>query len=244
MTELLPAILLSSLIGSVHCVAMCGPLVGLSGGARSVRLALVHALGRLTTYAALGAGAGLVGRAVDLAGRLADVQRAASILAALAILGWGLSAVIAAVRARRGAAGGAPDRTAGGRTGGSMLRGGLIRLRGRRPAVRAWLTGTLTGLIPCGWLWAFVVAAAGTGSAAGGALAMAAFWLGTVPAMTGALAVAGPLIAALRRRLPVVTAAVLVLVGLGTLAARWRDAGAPGAERPSCHEVRSHEVPR
>src|SRR5262245_46810480 len=55
MTALWAAILASSLAGSLHCVAMCGPLLGLHGGARSLRLALVHALGRLTTYAALGA---------------------------------------------------------------------------------------------------------------------------------------------------------------------------------------------
>lgn len=225
MTELLPAIVASSLIGSVHCVAMCGPLVGLAGS-RSLRLALSHALGRLATYATLGAAAGLVGRAVDLAGRLADIQRAAAIAAAIAIVFGGVYAV--AAPRRRAAAG-----------GGAAFRRGLVRLRARRrPAVRAWLAGALTGLIPCGWLWAFVVAAAGTGSAGGGALVMAAFWLGTVPAMTGMLAVAGPVIEALRRRLPVVTAAVLVLVGLGTLALRWRDAGAAGAARPSCHEVR------
>jgi hypothetical protein len=70
MTALVATILTASLVGSLHCVAMCGPLVGLHGGARSLELALIHALGRLTTYAALGAIAGLVGRAVDVAGRL------------------------------------------------------------------------------------------------------------------------------------------------------------------------------
>ena len=49
MTALMPAILLSSLLGSVHCVAMCGPLVGLHGGARTLRLALMQSLGRLAT---------------------------------------------------------------------------------------------------------------------------------------------------------------------------------------------------
>lgn len=234
MTELWPALLASSLVGSVHCAAMCGPLVGLSGGALSVRLSLVHALGRLATYAALGAAAGLVGRAVDLAGRLADVQRAASIAAAAVILAWGAVAIAAALRGRRSGRAGRAD--AAGAVG-AVFRRGLVQIRTRRPPARALLLGALTGLLPCGWLWAFVVAAAGTGSAAAGALAMTVFWLGTVPAMTGALTVAGPLIAALRRRMPVVTAAALVLIGLGTLAARWRDAGAAGVQQPSCHEV-------
>ena len=66
----LTGVLVASIVGSVHCIAMCGPLVGLHGGAKTLRLSLVHSLGRLTTYVVLGAVAGLIGSAVDLAGRL------------------------------------------------------------------------------------------------------------------------------------------------------------------------------
>ncbi|TMQ22619.1 MAG: hypothetical protein E6J90_12105 [Deltaproteobacteria bacterium] len=96
MIALWAAILGSSLAGSLHCVAMCGPLVGLHGGARSLRLALIHALGRLTTYGALGALAGLVGSAVDVAGHLAAVQHVAAIVAGGAIVGWGVRAIAVA----------------------------------------------------------------------------------------------------------------------------------------------------
>ncbi|MBE7450024.1 MAG: sulfite exporter TauE/SafE family protein [Kofleriaceae bacterium] len=41
---------------------------------------------------------------------------------------------------------------------------------------RAALLGLLSAALPCGWLWAFVVVAAGTGSPVGGALVMTAFW--------------------------------------------------------------------
>jgi uncharacterized protein len=216
-------IVISSIAGSLHCVAMCGPLVGLHGGARSVRLALVHALGRLTTYAALGAIAGLVGRAVDVAGQLAAAQRVAELVAGGVILAWGVRAIAVArgwLRVRAG--------------GGAVFRRGLSQLRGR-PARRAWLIGVLTGLLPCGWLWAFVVSAAGTASPWTGAAVMAVFWLGTVPAMTGVLALGGPVIDRLRRKLPVVSACVLIALGLATLAARWADAGVPGVTAPHCH---------
>lgn len=225
MTAMLPAILLASFVGSVHCVAMCGPLVGLHGGARTVRLALIHALGRLTTYALLGALAGMVGRAIDLAGDLGVVQRAASLVAGTVVVAWGLYQLAIAMGWRR---------TATSIPAGAFT-AGLVRIRTRRAVVRTWLVGVLTGLLPCGWLWAFVVAAAGTGSAGGGALVMAVFWLGTVPAMTGVLAFAGPAIDWLRRRLPAVTAIALIVLGLGTLAMRWGDAGRAQVERPSCH---------
>jgi len=224
MTVLWATILLSSVAGSLHCVAMCGPLVGLHGGARSLRLALVHALGRLTTYATLGAIAGLIGRAVDLAGHLAAVQHVAAIAAGVVIVGWG-ARTIAIARGWLRITAASP----------ALVQRGLVQLRARRAISRAWLIGVLTGLLPCGWLWAFVVSAAGTASAWRGAAVMAVFWLGTVPAMTGVLAFGGPMIARIRRKLPVVSACVLIALGLVTLAARWSDAGETGVTAPHCH---------
>ncbi|MBS1120567.1 MAG: putative rane protein [Deltaproteobacteria bacterium] len=227
---MLPAILLASLVGSVHCVAMCGPLVGLHGGVRTLRLALVHAVGRLTTYVVLGMLAGLLGRALDLAGDLAVVQHAATIVAGAVIVIWGGYQL--AIALGLGGAGSTSRSSSA-----SAFAGGLVRIRSRRPAARAWLIGVLTGLLPCGWLWAFVIAAAGTGQVLSGGLVMAVFWLGTVPAMTGVLTIGGPVIAWLRQRMPVVTAAALIVLGLGTLATRWHDAGATGVSHPSCHEA-------
>lgn len=224
MTALWTTILVSSLAGSLHCVAMCGPLVGLHGGARSLRLALVHALGRLTTYAALGALAGLLGRAVDMAGHLAAVQHGAAIAAGIITVGWGLR-TIAIARGWLRTAGGAP----------ALFSRGLLQIRARRAAGRAWLVGVLTGLLPCGWLWVFVVSASGTGSPWSGAAVMTVFWLGTVPAMTGLLAIGGPVIARIRRRLPALSASLMIMLGLVTLATRWRDAGPVGATAPHCH---------
>jgi hypothetical protein len=53
--------------------------------------------------------------------------------------------------------------------------------------------------------------------------------------MTGLLAFGGPLLARLRRKLPLITAGVMIALGLVTLAMRWRDAGAAGATAPHCH---------
>ena len=223
---MLAAIFLSSILGSVHCLAMCGPLVGLSG--TGLRIAIVHALGRLMTYAMLGAAAGAVGSAIDLAGNLGAVQRTATLVAGVAILGWGLVQIgVAAgwLRVRS--------------TSHTAFTSALVQIRTPRAMRRAWLVGVLTGLLPCGWLWAFVVSAAGTGSVGQGALVMVAFWLGTVPGMVGLLALAAPLLVRVRRRLPAITAVVLIVLGLGTLALRWRDAGATQVEHPHCHVVRS-----
>lgn len=226
MSAVLSAVLVSSFVGSLHCVAMCGPLVGLHGGARTVRLALVHALGRLTTYAVLGTFAGLVGRAVDLAGNLGAVQRAVTIVAGGAVIAWGLFQLAIVLGWARD-----PE------VASTAFSSSLVRIGTKRAATRAWLVGVLTGLLPCGWLWAFVVTAAGTAHPVSGAAVMAVFWLGTVPAMTGVLATSGVIVRWLRHRLPVVTAIVLIAMGVTTLASRWSDAGATQVVKPSCHEV-------
>ena len=220
---LLAGVVVTSVVGSVHCLAMCGPLVGLHGGAKTMRLAAVHSLGRLSSYALFGVLAGLVGSAVDLAGRVGNLQRAATIAAAATIIGMGLFQ-IAQVRVARLR-----------RRSGSSFTAALVRLRPRSAVKRAYLIGTLTGLLPCGWLWAFVIAAAGTASALDGALVMTAFWIGTVPAMVGLLRFAGPVVDRIRARMPAVTAIALIAIGLGTLALRWRDAGAVAVEAPHCH---------
>jgi uncharacterized protein len=216
MTVLWVTIFVSSLAGSVHCIAMCGPLVGMHGGA--LRLALLHSLGRLVTYTTLGAIAGALGHAIDLT----FVQHAATIVSGGVILAWGLFQLAVVLGWAR-----APQLKT------TVFASSLVKLGKRRAGTRAWLVGVLTGLLPCGWLWAFVVSAAGTGSALLGALLMFAFWLGTVPAMTGVLVLGGWI----KRRMPLVTAGVLIVLGIATLATRWSAAGL--LAKPHCHQVKS-----
>ncbi len=218
MIAMLFGVAATSAIGSVHCVAMCGPLVGLQG-ARSVRLAAIHSLGRLATYLAIGAFAGLAGSALDLAGRLGSVQRLATIVAGLTIVAWGVLALT----------GRAP------RLKSSAFSRALVQIRTRRPARHMLLLGLITGLLPCGWLWAFAIAAAGTASPLIGALVMLAFWCGTAPAMIGVVGLAGPMILRLRARIPVITSVALIGLGLATLGMRWRDAGVVQITAPHCH---------
>jgi sulfite exporter TauE/SafE len=220
MTEVvLGTVLMASLMGSLHCAGMCGGFVVFySGGAATPgrRRWLAHLAyngGRFVTYAALGAVAGALGAAINRAGALAGVQRVAAVAAGILMVGWGTWALLQALNVRL------PripfPRAISRRT--EKLFGAL---RGRPPVIRALLLGLLSTLLPCGWLWAFAVLAAGTGEVLQGALVMVAFWAGTVPVMLGIGVSIQALSAPLRRRLPVVTAAVLILVGLLWLGGR------------------------
>jgi sulfite exporter TauE/SafE len=203
MTALLLAVLVAGVTGSLHCAAMCGPFAGLS------RHQPGYAAGRLAAYLVLGVVAGALGAAVDLAADLASIGRVAMPAAAIAIVVWGaisLARALGVLGAASGAAG--PARPM------------LYAIRRERRALRAALIGAFTVLLPCGWLWAFVVVAAGTASPWAGAGVMAALWLGSTPALLGAGLSMRALARRLGPRLPVVTASLQIAVGLVALAIR------------------------
>ena len=215
------AVLTASLLGSPHCAGMCGPFVCFYAVGQRSGLAphVAYNIVRLVSYVTLGALAGAVGAQLDTAGQLAGISRAAAVLSGLLMAGWGVSRIAAELRIRVSSVG---LRAAG--TGPLPLQQALgavmLRMRAQPPVVRAGATGLLTTLLPCGWLYAFVVTAAGTGSALTGMAVMATFWIGTLPALVavgaGVQRLAGPL----ARRLPLASAMVLVALGLLSISGR------------------------
>lgn len=236
MTALVGAILIASLLGSVHCAGMCGAFlaVAVTGDEPAGKAALnaAYNLGRLCTYTILGALAGALGAAVDLTGSAAGLQRTAAILAGAMMVGLGLVSVARALGAtvRKASAPPALQRLA---------------IKGHRaaallpPVRRAAAIGLLTTLLPCGWLYAFVITAAGTAHPLSGALAMAVFWLGTLPMMIGLGVGLQALTGRLRRHLPLVTALLVVGVGIWTIAGRLSVVGVVSAAVPPLAEARS-----
>ena len=81
------------------------------------------------------------------------------------------------------------------------------------PAQRAFSIGLFSAFLPCGWLYAYVALAASTGSPLQGMALMATFWLGTVPALLGVGWITSKLSDNLRRRMPVITALLLITAG-------------------------------
>jgi hypothetical protein len=212
---LVGSVLAASLLGSPHCAGMCGGFVcfySAQGGSRALAH-LAYNGGRLVSYAILGALAGAFGAGVDRMGAAAGVARGAAILAGLAMVLWGLATILGALGAR------IPQPPAAAFARG-RLAAALRAVAGQPPALRGLVIGLLTTLLPCGFLYAFVATAAGTGSPSAGALVMAVFWAGTVPVMAGLGLVAQRALGPLQRRLPVVTAAALVVVGVLMVAGR------------------------
>ena len=213
-------VLTASLVGSVHCAAMCGGFVcfysGSTSGSATATPLRAHAMyngGRLASYLTLGAMAGVLGSGVAAVGRMAGVAHAATVLAGALMIGWALT-TIAAQRGVNIGAVHAPEawQRALGRV--------LYSVREQPAPVRAGLTGLLTTLLPCGWLYVFVATAGGTGSVRSAMTVMLIFWVGTVPAMVavglGAQRFFGPL----RRKLPSASAFVVLVMGLLAMSGR------------------------
>jgi sulfite exporter TauE/SafE len=168
------------LISSVHCVQMCGPIVlsyslPLAKAARRNQLIAAHVAynaGRVTTYSALGAAAGVAGGALNVVSRLAGIVHGARI-------GAGVAMIVAAIL-----------------ISGLVPRSGLVqvapvgafsRVVGRVLLSPEPLTkfrmGLVLGFLPCGLVYAALLKSVESGTALGGALTMLAFGLGTISAM-------------------------------------------------------------
>jgi sulfite exporter TauE/SafE len=215
-TAILIATVVAGVTGSLHCAAMCGPFAAASHHLPA------YALGRLVAYLALGVLAGGLGAALELAA----IGRVALPLAGVVVIVWGGVSLLRALGARRASGAAGPRAPM------------LYAIHRRRPWTRGALIGALTPLLPCGWLWAFVVVAAGTGSAASGAGVMAALWLGSAPAIAGAGLTLRALGRRLGPRLPVITACAQIAIGVLTLALRAPVVDAPPPRTPSeasCH---------
>jgi sulfite exporter TauE/SafE len=194
-------LLLMGLTGGLHCAAMCGGLVVASeramlpaGGeqvlwpARSLlRRSLQLQAARVATYSLLGLVAGAVGSGL-WAVQARGVQVSLFVLGNLVLGASGAWLLRMALRAPGAAcAAGTRPRRAWTQSLRSYLTAAASRLLRRLlpldNAARRAGAGLLWGLLPCGLVYSALSLALFSGSAAGGALAMAAFGLGTLPHM-------------------------------------------------------------
>ncbi len=174
-------------VGFGHCIGMCGPIVvALSLKSAERRRMLPHLFyhaGRIITYTVLGGIVGASGSFTSLAAQVMGVQQAVMVATGCMIIVTGLAmgGWIPAGRIFTSAAA----------ESGFILRGyrRLNRIAARPAA--CFPLGLLLGLLPCGPVYTALLAAARLAMPAArpaegflaGAAAMAAFGLGTFPAL-------------------------------------------------------------
>ena len=220
------------LAGSVHCIGMCGGIVGalsISGGApaaparpviaiavarpalqttlqSNVLRVLAYNGGRIGSYMLAGALAGSLAGAGML--HMASLQVAGYWLANLMLVALGLYLM----DAWRGLA----HLEAAGNVVWRRIRPLLNPLMPMDTPFKALAVGGLWGWVPCGMVYSALLTAMLQGSALDGAAAMAAFGLGTLPMLLG-MGLLGTRLRAQMQRRPVRIASGLLVLGFGVL---------------------------
>lgn len=179
MTEFgIVAVFFVGLLGGVHCLGMCGSIVGiltaqLPKEGRRWPFHLAYNGGRLASYAAAGALVGAVGQAGLLLRDEVPVQHLLFALSSvmLIVLGLYLAGIWGFVRRIE-------------RMGGVLwqrIQPLTRRLLPVNTPLRALLLGSLWGWLPCGLVYSVLLTALAGGSVQNGAAIMLAFGLGTLP---------------------------------------------------------------
>ncbi len=171
-------IALGGVLGSSHCVGMCGGFAMMIGMHRATLRQnligqLVFSAGRIVSYATLGGIAGFSGRTlVEKVPAFINVPAVLSLVAGLFLLWEGCQAT------------GLLGRRNGTAAHAGCLFGSLFSTLLKHPALRnAFCAGVFTGLLPCGLVYAFVSLAASSGDLLQGMFTMIIFGAGTVPLM-------------------------------------------------------------
>lgn len=174
MTGIFAIALLMGAVGSMHCIGMCGPLamslpVVSPTPAGKFLYTFLYNMGRIVTYALLGALLGLVGASFALAG----LQQALSITVGTIIL-----LCILFPRSQLTLAGSGKMQQLFEKVR-SRLGGFLFK----KKFSSVFFIGLLNGLLPCGLVYMAIAGAIATASVGKSMLFMATFGLGTLPVM-------------------------------------------------------------
>ena len=174
------------LVGGLHCLQMCGPIVMSYSvalahhGAFKREMLVAHVCyngGRIATYAALGAAAGAAGSGIGMLGRMAGMAAGARLVAGAAMIVTGIVMSRALPRKllvqveRRSAL--------------AFLSRAMGRLLVSSRPLGKFGLGLMLGFLPCGLVYGALAKSVETANPVAGALTMVAFGSGTAVALFG-----------------------------------------------------------
>lgn len=240
MNELLPilaAAFVAGFLGSAHCVGMCGGISGLfavNASVTSLRAqmpkAITYNLGRILSYAILGAVVALLGKTtVGLIPKItAPVRLVSGVLIILVGLqlafGWRILAPLESAGAK-------------------LWKRIAPAAKGLVPVdtmTQALGLGLIWGWLPCGLVYSVLLLAATTTEVASGALVMISFGLGTMPAML-ATGMSASKLAQFMSGKRVGAGLLIIVLGLATIAMPVMKLS--GTQEQSGHSGHNMEMP-
>jgi sulfite exporter TauE/SafE len=198
--------LIFGLLGSFHCVGMCGPIAFMlpvdrkSPVKRAFQLMSYHA-GRILTYSVLGLVFGIVGKSFNLFG----IQQQLSIIIGVLMI----VVILIPTKIFNKYNFSRPLYKAVGKVKSSMG----TALKKKDPGT-FFTIGYLNGLLPCGLVYMAIFGALASGGAWEGGLYMAVFGLGTIPLMTTAIYLSNFLKGKAKQRIVKMIPVFVVIVGV------------------------------
>ncbi len=214
MIQLVAAGFMIGIIGSFHCIGMCGPLalsLPLNNNSQTAKFfgALVYNAGRVATYSLLGLLFGLIGKSVAMFG----FQQILSVILGVLILLF----ILPGKRFSK-----AKFSIPWVNNFFVMLRNMLGKLYLNKNFFSLFLIGLLNGLLPCGLVYMAIAGAIAAGGVLNSIFFMASFGFGTLPVMWAVAFFGNYLAVGVRRRIRTVypyamalMACLLIVRGMG-----------------------------
>lgn len=194
------------LLGSFHCVGMCGPIafmlpVDRSSAYKKISQITIYHIGRLMAYSIIGLIFGLIGKSFYLFGFQQQLSIAIGVIMIVLVLipqhklnNYTISKPIYRII--------------------SKIKSALGNALKKKTADTFLTIGFLNGFLPCGLVYMAVFAAIASGNAFNGSIYMAVFGLGTIPLMTTAIYFSQFLKGGIRQKIQRAIPIFVVIIGL------------------------------
>lgn len=205
METLIGVAVLLGLGSSLHCLGMCGPIafvlpLNRSSFGTKISGTLAYNLGRVVTYAILGAVFGFIGKSFELMGILQIMSVVFGALIILAVIFPRLITRLAPVNR-------------GYLRFNNFIQKKLGYFLKNKSASALFTIGLLNGLLPCGMVYMALMGSLVYGSVSEGVLFMVFFGLGTIPAMGTATYFSNAISSGLRKKFQKAVPYVMVVFG-------------------------------
>lgn len=197
--------LLFGLLGSFHCVGMCGPIAFLlpvdrNNNLKKIGQIFLYHFGRILAYSIIGLVFGLVGKSLNLFG----LQQQLSILIGVLMI----AVIFIPVKTFNKYNFSKPIYKAV-----SKVKSALGKELKKKTPDTFLTIGFLNGFLPCGLVYMAVFGAIASGNALQGSLYMAVFGIGTIPLMTSAIYLGNFLNGQVRQRIRRAIPVLVVVIG-------------------------------
>lgn len=198
--------LIFGLLGSFHCIGMCGPIafmlpVDRSNSFKKVSQIFAYHFGRVLAYSLIGLIFGLIGKSLYIFGLQQKLSIIIGILMIVVILfpykKLGLNYIVKPIYKVVG-----------------FVKQQMGQALKKKTADTFLTIGFLNGFLPCGLVYMAIFGAVATGTALQGSLYMIFFGLGTVPLMTSAIYLGKFLNTTIKQRIQKAIPVFVVVIGV------------------------------